>query len=131
MTTAIWWIRRDMRLADNKALQSAAQVGDVIPLFVVDPAFAKSGLARQAFMYDNLRALNESMGGALVLKHGDPVLEVLACAREAGAASVHIASDFAPYGMRRDAAVEAALAANDIALVHADSPYCVNPGVVL
>jgi deoxyribodipyrimidine photo-lyase len=33
--------------------------------------------------------------------------------------------------MRRDAAVEAALAANDIALVHADSPYCVNPGVVL
>ena len=74
---------------------------------------------------------NESMGGALVLKHGDPVLEVLACAREAGATSVHIASDFAPYGMRRDAAVEATLAANDIALVHADSPYCVNPGTVL
>ena len=131
MTTAIWWIRRDMRLADNKALQSAAQVGDVIPLFVVDPTFAKSGLARQAFMYDSLRALNDSMGGALVLKHGDPILEVLACARETGATSVHIASDFAPYGMRRDAAVEAALAANDIALVHADSPYCVNPGVVL
>ena len=131
MTTAIWWIRRDMRLADNKALQSAARVGDVIPLFVVDPTFAQSGRARQAFMYANLRSLNESMGGALVLKHGDPVVEVVACAREAGASSVHIASDFAPYGMRRDAAVESALMANDITLVHADSPYCVNPGTVL
>ena len=130
MTTAIWWIRRDMRLADNKALQSAARVGDVVPLFVIDPAFAKSGRARQAFMYENLRSLNESMGGALVLKLGDPIAEVLACAREVGATSVHIASDFAPYGMRRDAEVEAVLSANDIGLVHADSPYCVNPGVV-
>lgn len=131
MTTAIWWIRRDMRLADNKALQSAARTGVVVPLFVVDPMFAKSGLARQAFMYENLRALNESMGGALVLKHGDPVVEVLACAREAGATSVHIASDFAPYGIRRDAAVEVALTASNVSLVHADSPYCVNPGTVL
>ena len=131
MTTAIWWIRRDMRLADNKALQSAARVGDVVPLFVIDPAFVNSGLARQTFMYDNLRALNEAMNGALVLKVGDPVVEVLACAREVGAQSVHIAADFAPYGMRRDIEVESVLKNADISLVRADSPYCVNPGTVL
>lgn len=37
MTNAIWWIRRDMRIADNKALVAAASNGDVIPLFVLDP----------------------------------------------------------------------------------------------
>ena len=131
MTTAIWWIRRDMRLADNKALQSAARIGDVIPLFVIDPTFTNSGHARQSFMYDNLRALNEAMAGALILKAGDPVTQVIACAREVGATSVHIASDFAPYGMSRDAEVEASLATVDIALVRADSPYCVDPGTVL
>ena len=131
MTTAIWWIRRDMRLADNKALQSAARIGDVVPLFVIDPVFAQSGLARQSFMYANLRELNELMGGALVLKMGDPITEVIGCAREVGAASVHIASDFAPYGQRRDADVEAVLASDDIALIRADSPYCVDPGTVL
>ena len=131
MSTSIWWIRRDMRVADNKALQSAAIAGDVVPLFVVDPRFEKAGLARRAFMFQTLRALDAATGGKLVLRYGDPVIEVPQMVKEVAARSVHIAADFAPYGQSRDRAVREALKQVDAVLVEADSPYCVNPGTVL
>ncbi len=131
MTNAIWWIRRDMRIADNKALVAAASNGDVIPLFVLDPTLvATAGDSRLSFMYENLRSLNDSMNGALVVRHGDPLTEVLHVAREAGSQHVHIATDFAPYGRKRDAAVRSALQDHNITLHEDDSPYAVNPGVV-
>ena len=38
MRVAIWWIRRDLRLADNPALTAALAMADqVIPLFILDP----------------------------------------------------------------------------------------------
>ena len=36
--TSVMWFRRDLRLADNPALIAAAESGDVLPLFVLDPA---------------------------------------------------------------------------------------------
>ena len=97
MTTAIWWIRRDMRLSDNKALQAASARGEVIPLFIVDPVFENAGSQRRAYMYATLRDLDSRMENALILRHGDPVTEVVKFAQEVGATSVHIARDFAPY----------------------------------
>ncbi|MFI0526690.1 MAG: deoxyribodipyrimidine photo-lyase, partial [Ilumatobacteraceae bacterium] len=55
--TTVMWFRRDLRLADLTALQAAAAEGRrVVPLFVVDPAFERSGHPRRAFMADCLRA---------------------------------------------------------------------------
>jgi deoxyribodipyrimidine photolyase len=35
---ALWWVRRDLRLADNPALRAAIdEGGGVLPLFVLDP----------------------------------------------------------------------------------------------
>ena len=130
MTTAIWWIRRDMRLADNGALASAAAEGRVVPLFVVDPAFASAGLPRLNFMYDTLRALDAATGGALVLRHGDPARVLPEFARTVGAGSVHVTADFAPYGMARDKEVCEALDAVGVRLVAADTPYVIAPGTV-
>jgi deoxyribodipyrimidine photo-lyase len=131
MSRSIWWIRRDMRLADNKALAAAAAHGEVVPLFVLDPKLVTTaGASRLKFMYNNLAALNDSMNGALVVRRGDPVTEVLQVAQDTGAQHVHIAQDFAPYGRARDAAVQNALTAHGITLHNDDSPYVVNPGVV-
>ena len=33
------WFRRDLRLADNEALCAASALGEVVPLFVLDPKF--------------------------------------------------------------------------------------------
>ncbi len=131
MSVAVWWIRRDMRLADNGALASAASRGDVVPLFVVDPTFANAGVSRTQFMFATLRTLDLAADRAIVLRHADPVTEVVAFAQSVGATSVHVTADFSPYGRERDLKVRSVLEHAGIEFVEADSPYAVNPGVVL
>jgi len=131
MTTSIWWIRRDMRLEDNRALQSAAVAGSVIPLFVVDPTFASASEARRSYMFATLQSLNEATGGLVVVRNGKPDEVLPAFAKLVGASSVHIAADFSPYGRRRDEKVRASLTQSQIELVSADTPYAVRPGTVL
>jgi len=130
---AVHWFRRDLRLADNPALVDAAQAGAgaVLPLFVLDPSLWRvSGPVRQAYLAASLRALTADLDGALQVRHGDPVVQVVAAAREAGATSVHVTADTGPYGRRRDVAVEQALLQAGITLVRVGCPYAVAPGRV-
>ena len=129
---AVAWFRRDLRLGDNPALGAAAAVdGEVVPLFVVDPAlWEPSGDVRRAYLVASLRALDGDLDGALLLRHGDPVERVVEVARAAGATQVHVAADFGPYGRSRDERVRAALAEHGIDLVVTGSPYAVAPGRV-
>lgn len=131
---AVIWFRRDLRLADNPALVEASADGDVLPLFVLDPALWRpAGPSRRAYLGASLRALDGSLhrrGSRLSVVRGDPVRRVLLAAREVGADRVHVAADFGPYGHRRDLAVEAALAEHGIGLVRTGSPYAVAPGRV-
>jgi len=129
--TVVMWFRRDLRLSDHPALHAAAAEGrSVVPLFVVDPAFAAAGAPRRAFMGAALRALDMSMDRALVYRHGDPTEVVAAFAQEVGAREVFVTRDHTPYGRRRDASVAAALADSGRRLVGVDSNYAVPPGTV-
>lgn len=131
LSTTIMWFRRDLRVADLPALNAAVADGArVVPLFVVDPTFAVSGAPRRAFMADALQALDDSMGGALVYRHGDPTEVVPALAAELGAQAVYVSRDYAPYGRARDAAVAAALGSLGVRLHGVGSPYAVAPGEV-
>lgn len=126
------WFRRDLRLFDNEALCAAAKNGPVSPLFVIDPKlFDRAGPPRVAFMLRNIRALDESMGRALVIRYGDPREVVPAFAREVGANEVYAAKDFVPYGMERDAHVARALGDVGVTMRFVGSNYAVEPGSVL
>ncbi|KXP11700.1 deoxyribodipyrimidine photolyase [Tsukamurella pulmonis] len=130
--TAIWWCRRDLRLRDNPALCAAAEDGPVVPLVVVDPALLHDGARpREAWFAATVLALDEQLGGGLVLRRGSPVDEVVAVAREVGASAVHVSRETTPFGRRRDAAVRAALAEHGIDWVETGSPYAVTPGRVV
>ncbi|HEX9260853.1 MAG TPA: FAD-binding domain-containing protein, partial [Acidimicrobiales bacterium] len=125
------WFRRDLRLGDNPALAAAAASGAVVPLYVLDPALlARSGPNRVRFLLASLRALDESVGGALVVRVGDPARVVLEVAVTAMAETVRVTGDFTPYGRRRDSVVARALASDGRRLVATDSPYAVVPGTV-
>jgi deoxyribodipyrimidine photo-lyase len=130
MSTAIWWIRRDIRRTDNKALQSAAAAGTVVPLFVWDDVLMNTSGHRREFMCRALNALDISLDRALVYRDGPAAEAVVEFCRLVGADTVHIAEDFAPYGRRRDAEVEKALGADGRRLVRADTPYVIAPGTV-
>ena len=129
------WFRRDLRLLDNPALIAAYEAakadgdGQVVPLFVVDPVlWEKAGPVRQNYLVASLDALGASLNRSLLIRHGNPAVVVPEVVHAAKATSVHIAGDYAPYGMRRDRAVEQALGA--IPLVRTGSPYAVAPGRV-
>ncbi|MGA1361694.1 MAG: cryptochrome/photolyase family protein [Ilumatobacteraceae bacterium] len=131
MSTAVWWVRRDIRTQDNGALVSAAAHGNVVPLFVwEDNLLGSAGAIRRAFLFDALDALDDSVGRALIYRDGPAVDAVPAFCRLVGADTVHITEDFAPWGRARDAAVEKALGENGVRLVRADTPYVIRPGTV-
>lgn len=132
--SAVMWFRRDLRLSDNPALLDACADGDVLPLFVLDPAlWGPAGPVRRAYLGASLRSLDGSLRqrqAGLSVVRGDPVRRVVDAAKEVGASRVHVAADFGPYGHRRDRAVEEALADAGIELVRTGSPYAVAPGRV-
>jgi deoxyribodipyrimidine photo-lyase len=130
--TAIWWVRRDLRRRDNPALNEAAASGRVLPVFVVDDAlWGPAGAARRAFLAGSLRALDESLGGHLVIRRGDPAVELPRLAGEVEASVVVAAGDFGPYGRARDERVTAALTTAHVPLRWAGTPYAVEPGSVV
>ena len=118
MAIAIWWARRDLRLADNQALHEAMLAAEtVLPVFILDPALLSTFAAsekRLAFLFGGLRALDADLrerGSRLIVRRGDPATELVRLVNETGATAVFAEEDVSPYARRRDAAVAAAGAA--------------------
>lgn len=111
MTHAIWWIRRDLRLSDNAALNAAMRSGSVVPLFVLDPALTgrRAALTRRwQFLTRGLTELAseiEARGSRLIVRSGPPAREVARLVNALGGAPVFAEEDFTPYARRRDEAV--------------------------
>jgi deoxyribodipyrimidine photo-lyase len=130
-STSVMWFRRDLRLHDNPALLAACAADEVVPLFVLDPhLWERAGQVRRAYLAASLRALDDSLGGHLVVRRGDPRDVVPAVAREVEALTVHLAADYGPYGSRRDEEVTAALLEHQVETQPLGSPYAVAPGRV-
>ena len=125
---ALFWFRRDLRLADNPALLAALDEGDeVLTLFILDlDIAARAGQYRNSYLADSLRKLDESLGGRLAVIAGDPTIVLADVIKRYGISSVHVAEEFAPYGLARDARVEA----SGIELQKTGSIYAVSPGRV-
>ncbi len=130
--TAVVWFRRDLRLADHPALVAAAAGADqVVALFVDDDRLRRpAGAARVVFLDACLAALDESIGGHLVRRAGDPARVVLDVAAEVGATDVYVTEDFGPYGRSRDGEVAEALEARGRTLRRVGTPYAVAPGTL-
>jgi deoxyribodipyrimidine photo-lyase len=106
----IWWIRRDLRLDDNPALNAALrESGSVLPVFILDDHLLERPAGkRQAFLFCGLHALEQELkklGSGLIVRRGDPSVELPRLAAEINADSVFAEMDVSPYARRRDAAV--------------------------
>jgi deoxyribodipyrimidine photo-lyase len=119
MFRAIWWIRRDLRLTDNQALQAAvAHAAEVLPVFILDDALWASeytGPNRIAFLLQGLRTLDADLrarGSRLIVRQGHtfPVLQRLLA--ETDAEAIFAEEDYTPYARRRDTRIAAELPLN-------------------
>lgn len=108
-SVAIWWIRRDLRMVDNRALSAALRrYESVVPLFVIDPRLTGRSELRESFLYDGLRSLSEDISarnGRLIVRTGNPGQVIPALARDLGAVDVFAEEDFTPFAKKRDALV--------------------------
>ncbi|MDT8898472.1 deoxyribodipyrimidine photo-lyase [Thermanaerothrix sp. 4228-RoL] len=120
MPLAIWWIRRDLRLHANAALNAALRDGFApLPLFILDPHLLHNrftapqrGGFLSASLHDLAAAL-EARGAYLLVRRGDPLAVLRQVLAESGATRIYAEEDYTPYARRRDARV-----ARDLPLVH-------------
>lgn len=114
--TAIWWIRRDARLKDNRALAAALERAEtVLPVFILDPNVLKSRYHRnaefrRAFLFGALRNLDEDLrkkGSRLLVRRGKPEEALASLCAEVNAETVYAEEDFSPYARERDTVVAA------------------------
>jgi deoxyribodipyrimidine photo-lyase len=106
MTTALWWVRRDLRLHDNPTLVAASQADSLLPVYIVDPReygqrpyggtasfeFEKTGAHRVRFRRESVADLREQLaerGSALVVREGRTEAVLADLSREIGADAVH------------------------------------------
>lgn len=107
MTTGIWWIRRDIRLDDNPALQEAVNHSSyLLPLFIMDPAIlAHPADHRKAFLFEGLRKLDNHLrkhGSRLTVVSGEPLAVLKKLVALTGADEIYAEADYTPYSRKRD-----------------------------
>lgn len=105
----IWWIRRDLRLEDNKTLHQALEDPPVLPVFILDPLLISSAPERrQNFLFQSLQQLQADLrarGSDLILRRGKPVEVLETLLAESGATQIIAEEDFTPYARLRSVLV--------------------------
>ena len=114
MTTTLLWLRQDLRLADQPALQAAIERGGpVIPVFIWSPEEEgewQPGAASRWWLHQSLGKLSaaiEKRGSKLILRRAT---DSLACLREllaeTGATAVYWGRRYEPLIIARDARIK-------------------------
>ncbi|MBL8569784.1 MAG: deoxyribodipyrimidine photo-lyase [Phreatobacter sp.] len=117
------WLRDDLRLGDNPALDRACGAGaPLILIYVLDTDGAGGrplGGAARWWLAQSLKALSGAIarrGGRLVLRSGSPRVVIPAIARETGASLVTWNRRYEADGIACDTAIKAELKANGVAV---------------
>jgi len=138
---ALFLFRRDLRLADNRALARAAELADeVVPCFVFDPAQADpaknpyfSATAFQ-FMLESLEDLGQQItnaGGRLYLYRIDLSTIISKWIGTTEKNLVAVNRDYTPFSRKRDAEIEALCAEHGARFLQEDDALLLAPGEVM
>ena len=128
----ILWFRRDLRLADQAALVSAAHQGPVVPVYVLDdetPRHRKMGAASRWWLHHSLETLGTALrekGSRLILRRGKCDEELTRLAKDVGAGTVHAIHHYEPWWRNAERAV-----AKRLDLVCHDGNYLAPPGSIM
>jgi deoxyribodipyrimidine photo-lyase len=109
----IMWFRQDLRLQDNPALNAAHETGQpILPVYILDDENSgawKMGGASRWWLHESLKALSNSLSGALCLYHSDPQ-EILAdLLKKTGATDIYWNRCYEPWRIARDKKIKEAL----------------------
>lgn len=112
MSTAILWLRRDLRVADNPALQALLNDNHTpVPVYIHDEPDAEwpLGEASAWWLHHSLVALKQSLqhiGGELLILCGDSQQQLSRIIRQTGAEAVYWNRCYEPAFVERDEAIK-------------------------
>ncbi len=145
MQTVIYWVRRELRLTDNLALNAAAQAArNIVPVYILSGWQREhhwTGPNRQEFLCACLESLAKNLaahGGRLIIRCGEAADELEKLAKETGAEAIYynlgpdpfarqaegrVGEMAARLGIKVSAHQDVALHAEDELLSGAGEPY--------
>ncbi|MCW5746812.1 MAG: deoxyribodipyrimidine photo-lyase [Alphaproteobacteria bacterium] len=120
-TTALFWFRRDLRLADNPALAAAAErAGQVVPVFILDDdgdGAWKAGGATRWWLHHSLASLDAALrrvGSRLTLRRGPAAAVIADLIRETGATALYWNRRYDRDSRAADTAIKSDLRARSV-----------------
>ncbi len=103
---AVFWFRSDLRISDNEALNEAAKIGAVLPIFINDK---KIGSASKWWLHRSLQKLNESLEGRLNFYDGDELEILQKIAQSYAVKSFFWNRRYEPENIAKDASIKKSL----------------------
>ena len=117
----IFWFRRDLRLSDLPGLQAAAATGrPLIACYILDelaPGEWAPGAASRWWLHHSLTALAgnvEQLGGRLILRKGETLVELDSLLKETGATALYCSRHYEPWAATLERSVHDALSPRQI-----------------
>ncbi|HEY9144038.1 MAG TPA: deoxyribodipyrimidine photo-lyase, partial [Arenimonas sp.] len=137
MSHAIVWFRRDLRLADNPALQAALDAGHVpVPVYIhapdEDTPWAP-GAASRVWLHRSLQALDADLrarGSRLVIRRGDSLAELEKLIGETRAEALHWNRLYEPAAIARDTRIKQGLKSRGLEVQSHNAALLVEPWTV-
>ncbi|MET2984638.1 cryptochrome/photolyase family protein [Aureibaculum conchae] len=118
---SIFWFRRDLRLEDNVALNTALESGlPVLPIFIFDDDILEDlpkNDARVTFIYDSLKNIHlrlKKKNSSLSIKKGKTFEVWTELISEFNVKKVFFNRDYEPYAIQRDKEISTLLKSNSI-----------------
>ena len=103
--TFIHWFRQDLRLADNPALNAAANKGSVLPIYILDDQNSgnnRMGEASRWWLHCSRLELDKSLNGNLCIFKGDPKKIIAELATAINATGIFWNRCYEPWRISRD-----------------------------
>ncbi|MEP6340044.1 deoxyribodipyrimidine photo-lyase [Parasphingorhabdus sp.] len=131
----IVWFRRDLRLSDQAALTAAAQVGPIIPVYILDdetPKHRKMGAASRWWLHQSLDRLDAQLrqkGARLVLRRGEVATVLTEIVKSTGAREIHALHHYEPWWRNAEKGVRKAIGQDADLILH-DGNYLLPPGTL-
>lgn len=108
-SNSIFWFRQDLRLSDNPALLEASNLGNVLPIYILDNLSSspfKQGDASKLYLHHSLTRLHESLKGNLNLYIGQPDKIIFELIQQHNIDSVFWNRCYEPWRVDNDALIE-------------------------
>ena len=129
MTSALVWLRRDLRLYDQAALHYALNkyknvwVCFIFDTLILDPLLNKGHDfdRRVDFIWQTIQDLDKTLraeGGEVIARHGNPTELIPTLAKQLGVQAVFTNHDYEPSAILRDETIAQKLASDGVEFQH-------------